>query len=118
MYIFHATLLQVPQPPNTALARRIEETPNIPADQRPLYRTDDGFGNDAENPGAGAEGATIGRNMPIVPESAREAIDYPCAPLLLTSSLHTVLPHCICCTEPLVSEHHHFPSTLSTEAHT
>jgi hypothetical protein len=42
-----------------------------------MYRTDDGFGNDGENPGAGAEGATIGRNLPIVPEKFREATDYP-----------------------------------------
>lgn len=75
-------LVEVPQPPNTALAQRIKETPSIPADARPLYRTDDGFGVDGDNPGAGAEGATIGRNMPIVPEGAREATDYPCAPPL------------------------------------
>ena len=79
-------LVEVPQPPETALARRVQETPSIPEDQRPLYRTDDGFGNDGNNPGAGAEGATIGRNMPIVPEGAREATDYPCDPAYPTAA--------------------------------
>jgi hypothetical protein len=70
----------VPQPPDTELYKRVQETPKIAKDARPMYRTDDGFGNDGDNPGAGAEGATIGRNMPIVPEDAREATDYPCVP--------------------------------------
>jgi hypothetical protein len=69
----------VPQPPDTALYKRTQETPRIAPDARPMYRTNDGFANDGENPGAGAEGATIGRNMPIVPEDSREDTDYPCA---------------------------------------
>jgi hypothetical protein len=62
-------LIDVPQPPNTPLAERLRLTPTLRDEDRPLFRTDDAWGNDGQHPGAGSYRATIGRNMKMSPES-------------------------------------------------
>jgi hypothetical protein len=70
--VLDINLIDVAQPHHTPLAERLERTQTpLSAEETPMTRVADGWGDDIEHPGAGNTGATIGRNMDQVPRALR-----------------------------------------------
>lgn len=76
-------LIDVPQPPGTTPS---DPPATIPDSDRPLYRAANGYGNNGADAYAGTSGATVGRNLPVVPEESRHAMGSP-APQLVAQRL-------------------------------
>ena len=67
-------LIEVPQPPGTVPTDRPAK---LADEDRPLYRDADGYGNNGADAYAGTSGAAVGRNIPLIPEDARDSMGYP-----------------------------------------
>jgi hypothetical protein len=92
-YVLAINLIEIEQLDDTPLANRVRKT-KIPlaANQMPMTRLDDAWGNDVEHPGAGSTGATIGRNMAEVPRALRGAAADP-HPQLVAQKAAREPPH-------------------------
>jgi hypothetical protein len=75
--LLRLNLVDIPQPPDTQIGERLRRYEGKGSLEIYSYRDDDGWGNDVNHPDAGAQGATIGRNMAYIPTHAVAPLEDP-----------------------------------------
>jgi alpha-dioxygenase len=75
--LLRLNLVDIPQPKNTDIGRKLKGYEGRASLEHFFRRDDNGWGNDVDHPDAGAQFATIGRNMAYIPTDALDPFEDP-----------------------------------------